>query len=66
MNEIFRWMGDARLDRLETSAKSGFASPEQMLKLISEVRRRRIECDTYQARIQKLEDILRTRDASMP
>jgi hypothetical protein len=34
-------MADARLDRLEQGALSGDASPQQMLKLIAEVRRLR-------------------------
>lgn len=34
-------MADARLDRLEQGARSGHASPQQMLKLIAEVRRLR-------------------------
>ncbi len=36
-----RQMADARLDRLEQGARAGHASPEQMLKLIAEVRRLR-------------------------
>jgi hypothetical protein len=36
-------MADARLDRLEQGARAGHASPDQMLKLIAEVRRRRQE-----------------------
>lgn len=42
-DEVIDWMADGRLDRLERQAKSGYASPEQMLKLIAEVRRRRAE-----------------------
>lgn len=41
-------MANDRLDRLERQARNGYASPEQMLKLIGEVRRRRQESsDTY-------------------
>jgi hypothetical protein len=36
-----QWMADARLDRLEQGARAGHASPDQMLKLIAEVRRLR-------------------------
>lgn len=38
-DEVIDWMADGRLDRLERQARSGYASPEQMLKLIAEVRR---------------------------
>jgi hypothetical protein len=34
---------EARLDRLETHARDGYANPDQMIKLINEVRRRRRE-----------------------
>jgi hypothetical protein len=44
-------MGEARLARLEAGARNGYSSPEQMLKLIDEVRRRRREMNAIRETI---------------
>jgi hypothetical protein len=41
LDETMQWVADARLDRLETAARNGHASPGQMIKLIAELRRLR-------------------------
>jgi hypothetical protein len=43
--------GNERLDRLGESARNGYASPQQMLRLIAEVRQRR---DSASHRVQEL------------